>query len=242
MDFIVLDTQPVANPSNQIPVILGRPFLATSNALINCRNGVMKLTFGNMTLETNIFNVDKQSDDDSVDDDIQEVSMIETLVQDGLSTPAYDPLEDDLFDDLDDYDDDFFTSTLHEDHALHIEGWRPRLENFEELPPIDPKSLPSPENQSLHMDGWKPTVDLFENLPLYDFKSLVYHDYAPDFEFTSLPSKLNYVFFGLKETFSKTILSKVDSLLEGISFKDLQVKNGAIGWIVIIDKDRKSVV
>uniref|UniRef100_A0A2N9HUD7 Retrovirus-related Pol polyprotein from transposon TNT 1-94-like beta-barrel domain-containing protein n=1 Tax=Fagus sylvatica TaxID=28930 RepID=A0A2N9HUD7_FAGSY len=35
----------------QIPIILGRPFLATSNALINCRNGVMKLSFGNMTLE-----------------------------------------------------------------------------------------------------------------------------------------------------------------------------------------------
>ena len=49
---------------------------------------------------------------------------------------------------------------------------------------------------------------------------------------------MNYVFFGLDETFSKTILSKVDSLLEGISFEDLQVKNGAIGWKVIIDKDK----
>ncbi|XP_026459761.1 uncharacterized protein LOC113360469 [Papaver somniferum] len=37
VDFIVLDTQPVANASKEIPVILGRPFLATSNALINCR-------------------------------------------------------------------------------------------------------------------------------------------------------------------------------------------------------------
>ncbi|RVW58676.1 hypothetical protein CK203_102769 [Vitis vinifera] len=40
--------------TNYIPIILGRPFLATSNAIINCRNGVM-LTFGNMTLELNIF-------------------------------------------------------------------------------------------------------------------------------------------------------------------------------------------
>ena len=36
VDFIVLDTQPVMNYTTQIPVILGRPFLATSNALINC--------------------------------------------------------------------------------------------------------------------------------------------------------------------------------------------------------------
>ncbi|KAL6347796.1 hypothetical protein AAG906_026325 [Vitis piasezkii] len=55
VDFVVLDTDPVAKGTNCIPIILGRPFLATSNAIINCRNGVMQLTFGNMTLELNIF-------------------------------------------------------------------------------------------------------------------------------------------------------------------------------------------
>ena len=50
VDFVVLDTEPVAVGANQVPIILGRPFLATSNAIINCRNGVMQLTFGNMTL------------------------------------------------------------------------------------------------------------------------------------------------------------------------------------------------
>jgi len=52
VDFIVLDTQPV-EPCNLIPVILGRPFLATSNALINYRNEVMKISFRNMTLDVN---------------------------------------------------------------------------------------------------------------------------------------------------------------------------------------------
>ncbi|RVW77825.1 Transposon Ty3-I Gag-Pol polyprotein [Vitis vinifera] len=37
-----------------------RPFLATSNAIINYRNGVMHLTFGNMTLELNIFHLCKR--------------------------------------------------------------------------------------------------------------------------------------------------------------------------------------
>jgi len=37
MDFIVLDTQHV-EACNSFPVILGRPFLATSNTLINCWN------------------------------------------------------------------------------------------------------------------------------------------------------------------------------------------------------------
>ena len=79
VDFIVLDTEPVVHSNSQIPVILGRPFLATSNAHINCRNGLMQLSFGNMTLELNIFNICKQpANNEDVD---KEVYMIETIVQ-----------------------------------------------------------------------------------------------------------------------------------------------------------------
>ena len=55
VDFVVLDIEPSSNEPNHVPIILGRPFLATANAIINCRNGIMQLTFGNMTLELNIF-------------------------------------------------------------------------------------------------------------------------------------------------------------------------------------------
>ena len=67
VDFVVLDTEPMAESTNQVPIILGRPFLATSNAIINCQNRVMQLTFGNMTLELNIFhlsNKDKPAEDE----------------------------------------------------------------------------------------------------------------------------------------------------------------------------------
>ena len=57
VDSMVLDTDPIASGPNHVPIILGRPFLATANAIINCRNGVMQLTFGNMTLELNIFHL-----------------------------------------------------------------------------------------------------------------------------------------------------------------------------------------
>ena len=60
MDFFVLDTDPIVVGTNHVPIILGRPLLATSNALINCWNGVMQLTFGNMTLELNIFHLSKR--------------------------------------------------------------------------------------------------------------------------------------------------------------------------------------
>ena len=57
VDFVVLDTALSSNEPNHVPIILGRPFLATANAIINCRNGIMQLTFGDMTLELNIFNL-----------------------------------------------------------------------------------------------------------------------------------------------------------------------------------------
>ena len=60
VDFVVLDTEPMAESTHQVPIIL------TANAIINCRNGVMQLTFGNMTLELNIFrlsNRDKPVED-----------------------------------------------------------------------------------------------------------------------------------------------------------------------------------
>jgi hypothetical protein len=94
VDFIVLDTQHV-EACNSFPVILERSFLTTSNALINCRNGLMKLSFGNITLEMNIFNICKQPGDDN---DLQEVDFIEELVYDQfestLSKTEFDESEE----------------------------------------------------------------------------------------------------------------------------------------------------
>ena len=60
VDFVVLDTEPIVSEPNLVPIILGRPFLATANAIINCWNGVMQLPFGNMTLELNIFHLNNK--------------------------------------------------------------------------------------------------------------------------------------------------------------------------------------
>ena len=80
VDFVMLDTEPVAVGPNHVPIILGRPFLATSNAIINCRNGVMQLMFGNMTLELNIFHLGKRHMH-SEDDDFEEVCLIDTILE-----------------------------------------------------------------------------------------------------------------------------------------------------------------
>ncbi|RVW91565.1 Retrovirus-related Pol polyprotein from transposon 17.6 [Vitis vinifera] len=57
---VKIPRDPTVKEANLVPIILGRPFLATSNAIINCRNGLMQLTFGNMTLDLNIFYMSKK--------------------------------------------------------------------------------------------------------------------------------------------------------------------------------------
>ena len=91
VDFVVLDTEAALNANTQIHVILGRPFLATSNALINCRSGVMKISFGTMIVGLNIFHISKQVLEN---EDICEVNMIESLVHDTfIQSSCEDPLK-----------------------------------------------------------------------------------------------------------------------------------------------------
>jgi hypothetical protein len=91
VDFIVLDTEPVQVIGTEIPVILGRPFLATANALINCRSGVMKISFGNMTMELNIFHIRKQPLDY---DQMNQVCLIEEILDEVIEESSIeDPLE-----------------------------------------------------------------------------------------------------------------------------------------------------
>ena len=59
-------------------MILGKPFLATANAIIHCRGGLMTLSFSNMTVNLNIFNVIKEVGDD---EDICMMNVIEYVVQ-----------------------------------------------------------------------------------------------------------------------------------------------------------------
>ena len=80
MDFVVLDTELVAVGDNYVPIILRRPFLATLNAITNCQNGVMQLTFGNMTLKLNIFHLIKKHVHPE-EEDLYEVCLIDTIVE-----------------------------------------------------------------------------------------------------------------------------------------------------------------
>ncbi|RVW21672.1 Retrovirus-related Pol polyprotein from transposon 297 [Vitis vinifera] len=101
VDFVVLDTNLVVKGTNYVPIILKRPFLATSNAIINCRNGVMQLTFGNMTLELNIFHSCKKHIHPEEEEGPEEVCMIDTLVEEQCDQR----MQEDLIESLRDLDE-----------------------------------------------------------------------------------------------------------------------------------------
>ena len=136
VDFFVLDTQPVVNQGTQFPVILGRPFLATANAIIHCRGGLMILSFGNMTVNLNNFNVIKEMGDE---EDACEVNMIDSMVQQYVDHVSYDdPLMSCLVspswvEEVTTSKSEFLHSIFEHCEVLEANGW---AHKFEPLPPI----------------------------------------------------------------------------------------------------------
>jgi len=60
VNCVVLYTEVVVGLQNEILIILDQPFLVISNAFINCRDGKTKLTFENMTMRLDVFDLQKQ--------------------------------------------------------------------------------------------------------------------------------------------------------------------------------------
>ncbi|WKA08898.1 hypothetical protein VitviT2T_026582 [Vitis vinifera] len=117
VDFVVLDTDPLVKEANYVPIILGRPFLATSNAIINCRNGLMQLTFGNMTLELNIFHMSKKLITPEEEEGLEEVCIIDTLVEEHYAQN----MQDELNESLEDLEEGLFEPV---DVLATLQGWR----------------------------------------------------------------------------------------------------------------------
>ena len=201
MDFVVLDTQPVVNQGTQFPVILGRSFLAIANAIIHCRGGLMTLSFGNMTINLNIFNVIKEIGDD---EDVCEVNMIESIVQNYVDHVSYDdPLKSYLVspscvEEITTSELEFLHSIIEHSEVMEANGWAPR---FEKLPPIEDRVLPLEE---------KP----------------------PKFELKPLPSHLKYAFLGAEETFPVIISSFLESDQENKLLEILRTHKTGIGWTI----------
>ena len=105
----------------------------------------MTLSFGNMTVNMNIFNVIKGMGDE---EDMCEVNMVDYVVQKYLDNISHDdPLMSYLVspnwdEEVTTIESEFLHSIIEHNEVLEVNGWAPK---FEPLPPIKDRALPSEE-------------------------------------------------------------------------------------------------
>ena len=105
----------------------------------------MTLSFGNMTINLNIFNVIKGMGDE---EDVCEVNTVDSVVQKYLDNVSYDdPLMSCLVSlswdkEVTTSESEFLHSIIEHNEVLEVNGWAPK---FEPLPPIEGRALPSEE-------------------------------------------------------------------------------------------------
>ncbi|KAH9717199.1 hypothetical protein KPL71_021736 [Citrus sinensis] len=179
VDFIVLEMEPIANECKQIPIILGRPFLATANALINCRNGLMNLSFGNMTLELNVFNMCKQphyQEDD--DNEHEEIDLIEPIIEEHIHNEN-------------------FTNSAKICFAGSVESSKELdFDTANICPTLDSMQVPiGNDDQSNFEDTVQPEK--------------VNEEEAPELELKPLPEELKYAYLGEQQTYPVVIYSQL---------------------------------
>ena len=86
VDFTILDI----DEDKEIPLILGRPFLATGGALIDVKGGKLTLRVGDETTEFNVFKATKGRFDEC-----HSIDIIEALAGNtNIHRSEIDPLED----------------------------------------------------------------------------------------------------------------------------------------------------
>ncbi|CAN6455636.1 unnamed protein product [Victoria cruziana] len=254
VDFIVLDMEGV-DAEHQTPIILGRPFLATANACINCRTGVLEISFVNQCLRLNIFQAamgpvgDRcisfaEADLDDVDEAAHEQNMaiytsrIADLVQDVL------PGEDDptmlffrdlgfhsLSDDISSHDPSYIVTSL--DHVSS---------SFDDFASFHPLSLERREADGgfdypaptiLHRNRPHP-LSLIESSPHIDIDPVVSSslESPPAMELKPLPYTLKYAYLGSNDSLP-IIISSVLSFEEEVRLLAvLRSHKKTIGWQV----------
>ncbi|XP_059451036.1 uncharacterized protein LOC132181822 [Corylus avellana] len=179
VDFIVLNTKPVPNPDKLIPIILGCPFLAMANACMNCRTGVMQISFRNIKVRLNIFNAFQHPPDEN---ECFFLDIVEETIEDSLlCLLAKDRLEACLTHfSRDEFDTQQYVDEVNTllDNATTIDfpPWRvPR-----EPVPLTSSTSPIPSLES-----------------------------PPKLELKPLPDKLKYAFLGFNDTLPVIIASSL---------------------------------
>ncbi|GFZ12049.1 hypothetical protein Acr_23g0004340 [Actinidia rufa] len=193
------------NEDNELRTkVTSRPFLAIANVVIHCRHGLLKLSFGNMTLETNIFTVGKQMREV---DQIEEINVIESIIQEHVDREF---MEDSI-------ERDLVWSESHD-----------QLE-FESVSFRDASIVSKESDSVMHVGHWTPT---FEPLAPSVVKPIPSEEKPPILERKPLPSTLKYAFLGEGESYPVVISSSLTEGQEESLLKVLKRHRKSLGWTI----------
>ncbi|XP_057452372.1 uncharacterized protein LOC130744197 [Lotus japonicus] len=147
VDFVILDMEEDAI----IPLILGRPFLATGNAKINVRKGILSLKVGEEKMRFKVFESLKHRNDES----IFSVEVVDEFVcEEFVRISMKDSLEDVIMEGFESTDlpecDVETVNQLDSVSSLSFRSvWREELKRYEETPiksaKLELKPLPHPQ-------------------------------------------------------------------------------------------------
>ncbi|CAN6455622.1 unnamed protein product [Victoria cruziana] len=253
VDFIVLDMEGM-DADHQTLIILGRPFLATTNACINCRTGVLEISFAGQYIRMNIFQVVMGPAGDrcisfahAYSDDADEVAHEHVMVvyASRIEDPAQivSPGEDDptmlffrdlgfhsRFDDIPSHDPSPIDTSL--DHVSS---------SFDDFASFHPLSLEGreadggsnyPASTILHRNRPHPLHHI-ESGPQIDIDPVISSslESPPAMELKPLLHTLKYAYLGSNDSLPIIIFS-VLSFEEGRLLAVLRDHKKAIGWQV----------
>ncbi|XP_020417895.1 uncharacterized protein LOC109948637 [Prunus persica] len=89
-DFLVLEMEEAPIHDNQLPLIIGRPFMATAGAIIDVKKGTLTMNVFDETIAFKVFEASKFPSDEH---EVFHVDAIDTMVKEALPMSYLEPIE-----------------------------------------------------------------------------------------------------------------------------------------------------
>ncbi|CAL8988240.1 unnamed protein product [Prunus brigantina] len=204
-DFLVLEMEEAPIHDNQLPLILGRPFMATAGAIIDVKKGTLTMNVFDETIAFKVFEASKFPSDEH---EVFQLDAIDTMVKEALPMSYLEPIEACI------------TQSLRKEEVDSLETV------------ISPLLLELVCSMDSYIEVGKRYGNQFESLPPPTNKVLPSIVQAPELELKQLPKHLKYAYLGESETLPVIIASQLGPSDEKKLLRVLKEHKTAIGWSI----------
>ncbi|CAL2277581.1 unnamed protein product [Prunus armeniaca] len=204
-DFLVLEMEEAPIHDNQLPLILGRPFMATAGAIIDVKKGTLTMNVFDETIGFKVFEASKFPSDEH---EVFQFDAIHTMVKEALLMSYFEPIEACI------------TQSIRKEEVDSLEAV------------ISPLLLELVCSMDSYIEVGKRYANQFESLPPPTNKVLPSIVQAPELELKELLKHLKYAYLGENETLSVIIASHLEPNDEKKLLRVLKEHKTAIGWSI----------